>query len=118
VLHKNTLIAFAAAVALGCIPVATTALAAGHPGGHAGGGHAMGGHAMAGPARGGPAGYGRGDRIVRSGGRYYGGGPVYDSCPGNGYGPGYGYGYSNGCPGYGVPVVGGVINGILGGDGY
>jgi hypothetical protein len=119
VLHKNTLIAFAAAVALGCIPVATTASAAGHPGGHAGGGHAMGGHAMAGPARGGvTAGYGRGDRIVRSGGRYYGGGPVYDSCPGNGYGPGYGYGYSNGCPGYGVPVVGGVINGILGGYGY
>ena len=38
-LHKKTLIALAAAVALGCVPVATNALAAGgHPGGHGGGG--------------------------------------------------------------------------------
>lgn len=123
-LHKNSLIAFATAVALGCVPVATNALAAGHPGGHAGGGHAMGRHAMAGPARGGvTAGYARGDRLVRSGGRYYGGGPVYngpvyDSCPGYSYGPGYGYGYTNGCRGYGAPIVGDVINGILGGYGY
>jgi hypothetical protein len=102
VLHKKTFIALAAAVALGCVPMATNASAAGHPGGgHGGGGasfagHGGGGHAMAGPARGG----------------YYGGGPVYDSCAG--YDSGYGYG---GCPGYGVPLVGGVINGILGGYG-
>ena len=45
-------------------------------------------------------------------------GPIYDSCAG--YGPGYGYGYGygyNGCPGYAAPIVGGVINGILGGYG-
>jgi hypothetical protein len=125
VLHKKTFIALAAAVALGCVPVATNALAAGHPGGHGGGGQAFaghgGGHAMAGPARGGngSAGYARGGRVVvrSGGGGYYGGGgpvydngPIYDSCSG------YGYGYG-GCPGYGVPIVGAVINGILGGYG-
>jgi hypothetical protein len=70
---------------------------------------------MAGPARGGrgSAGYAGGGRVVRSGGGgYYGGGPVYDSCAGYGYGYGY-----NGCPGYGVPLVGAVINGVLGGYG-
>jgi hypothetical protein len=81
---------------------------------------------MAGPARGGraTAGYASGGRVARSGyggrGGYYGGGPIYDSCAG--YGPGYGYGsgygYGNGCPGYGVPLVGGVINGLIGGYGY
>ena len=127
-LHKRTLIALAAAVALGCVPMATNALAAGHPGnGHGGGGqafagHGGGGHAMAGPARGGrgSAGYARGGRVVvrSGGGGYYGGGgpayyngPIYDSCAG------YGYGYGE-CPGYGVPIVGAVINGILGGPGY
>ena len=124
-LHKKTFIALAAAVALGCVPVATNALAAGHPGGHGGGGQAFaghgGGHAMAGPAHGGngSAGYARGGRVVvrSGGGGYYGGGgpvydngPIYDSCSG------YGYGYG-GCPGYGVPIVGAVINGILGGYG-
>ena len=134
-LHKKTLIALAAAVALGCVPMATAASAAGHQNsGHGGGGHAMAGHggggqgfagrggggrAMAGPARGGygSAGYAGGGRVVRSGGGYYGGGggyygggPVYDCCSD------YGYGYS-GCPGYGVPVVGAVINGTLGGYG-
>ena len=131
-LHKKTLIALAAAVALGCVPMATNASAAGHQNsGHGGGGHAMAGHggggrAMAGPARGGygSAGYARGGRVVvRSGGGYYGGGggyyggqqvydngPIYDSCSG------YGYGYG-GCPGYGVPIVGAVINGIFGGYG-
>jgi hypothetical protein len=89
VLHKKTFIALAAAVALGCVPMATSALAAGHPGnghgggggqtfaGHATGGHAMGGHAMGGTARGGygSAGYARGGRVVvRSSGDYYGGG--------------------------------------------
>jgi hypothetical protein len=76
---------------------------------------------MAGPAHGGngSAGYARGGRVVvrSGGGGYYGGGgpvydngPIYDSCSG------YGYGYG-GCPGYGVPIVGAVINGILGGYG-
>jgi hypothetical protein len=141
VIHKKTLIALAAAVALGCVPVATNALAAGHQNnGHGGGGQSFAGrggagHAMAGPARGGngSAGYARAGRgsagyagggrvVVRSGGGgYYGGGyyggeqaydngPIYDSCSG------YGYGYG-GCPGYGVPIVGAVINGVLGGYG-
>ena len=93
-LHK-TLITLAAAVAFGCVPFATNALAAPH--GHVGGGHAMTGHAG-------------GGRVARYGGGYRGG-PIYDSCAG------YGYGYNNGCPGYGTPLVGGVINGILGGYG-
>jgi hypothetical protein len=111
-LHK-TFMAFVAAAALGCVPVATSALAAGHPAGHASVAHAAGGHsagrrAIAGPARSG--------RVARSG-RGYGYGPaynapIYDSCANYGYDPGYGY---NGCPGYGVPVVGRVINGILNG---
>jgi hypothetical protein len=108
VLHK-TFMAFAAAAVLGCVPVATNAIAAGHPAGRANvghaavGGHPAGGHAVA-----------RGGHIARSG-RGYGYGPaynapIYDSC--DGYDPSYAY---NGCPGYGVPVVGGVINGILNG---
>ena len=76
-LHK-TLIAFAAAAALGCLPMATTALAA----------HGHGGHAMAGHARGGHvARYGHGARYgARYGGGYGGGyvnGPIYDSCAGS-----------------------------------
>jgi hypothetical protein len=108
-LHK-TFMAFVAAAALGCVPVATNALAAGHPTGHASAGHAASGRAIAGPARGG--------HVARSG-RGYGYGPaynapIYDSCANSGYAydPAYGY---NGCPGYGVPAVGGVINGILNG---
>ncbi len=96
-LHK-TLVAFAAAVALGCVPLATNALAAPSHGHGRTGGHAM--HACGGHVG---ARYGR----VYNG---YRAGPVYDSCGGY-YGPGYG------CPGYGVPFVGGVINGILGGYG-
>jgi hypothetical protein len=104
VLHK-TLIALAAAAALGCLPMATTALAA--PSHSHGSGHVA--------ARSGGVHYARG------GGRSYGGGygggyvngPIYDSCSGYGYGYGPGYGYG-GCPGYSVPIVGGVINGILG----
>jgi hypothetical protein len=128
VLHK-TLIALAATVALGCVPVATNALAAGHPAGHASVGHAAGGGMAArggraaGVAGGGrSAGFARGGRVARYG-RGYGIGPVYngptyDSCAGYGYGYGYGPGYGyNGCPGYGAPLVGGVINGILGGYG-
>jgi hypothetical protein len=113
VLHK-TLIALTAAVALSCVPMATSASAAGHPGGH-GGGHAAGGHAMGGHATGGHAagGYARGNHVARYGGGYRGGGyrtgPIYDSC--YGYNPGYD------CPGYGVPLVGGLIDGVLGGYG-
>ena len=116
VLHK-TLIVFAAAVAIGCVPMATTALAAhGHGGGSGHGGHGGGGgHAIAAHAGGGHvARYGGGYRGGYGGG-YYGGGPIYDSCAGYGYGYGYGPGY--GCPGYGLPLVGGVINGVLGGYG-
>ncbi len=63
------------------------------------------------------AGHARGGHVTR----YYGGGyrtgPIYDSCPGYAYGRGYGYGY-NGCSGYGgVPLVGAVINDVLGGYG-
>ena len=129
-LHRKTFIALAAAVALGCVPAATNALAAGHPGGHGGGGQASaghgGGHAMAGPARGGngsagyarggrgSAGYARGGRVVVRGGGYYGGGPVYDNGPIYDSCSGYGYGYG-GCPGNGVPIIGAVINGVFGG---
>ena len=92
---RKTLIVLAGAAALGCLPMATTALAAPHAHGAGSGGH-----------------------YARSGGGGYGGGyvngPIYDSCAGYGYGYGYGPGY--GCPGYGVaPIVGGVINGVLGG---
>ena len=109
-LHK-TFMAFVAVAALGCAPVATNAFAAGHPAGHASVGHAAGGHPASGRAIAGPA---RSGHVARSG-RGYGYGPaynapIYDSC--DGYGPAYGY---NGCPGYGVPVVGRVINGILNG---
>ena len=61
------------------------------------------------------AGHARSGHVARYGG-YRGGyshGPIYDSCAGYGYGYSYGPGY--GCPGYGVPIVGGVINGIFGG---
>lgn len=83
----------------------------------------MAGHAMAGPARGGSAmgGDARGGRIARSGGAYYragpvSNGPIYDSCPGYSYG--YGPAYAE-CEGYGgIPVGGGLINGVLGGYGY
>jgi len=114
VLHK-TLIALAAAAALGCVPVATNALATSHPDNHANArhaavaGHATDRHAMTGHPRSG--------HVVRYGGRRGIGpiynGPIYDSCPG--YGGGYGYGYG-GCSGYGG-VVGGLIGGVLGGYG-
>jgi hypothetical protein len=105
---RKTLIALAGAAALGCLPMATIALAA-HG---AGAGHS--GHVA---ARGGGAHYARsgGGRGVGYGGGYVGG-PIYDSCAGYGYGYGPGYGY-NGCPGNGVPLVGRVINGVLGGYG-
>jgi hypothetical protein len=68
------------------------------------GGHAMSGHAMSGHARGG---YARSGHGARYGGGYYGSaGPIYDTC--DGY-------YGNGCPGFGVPYVGGLINGVPGG---
>jgi hypothetical protein len=110
---RKSFITFAAAVALGCVPIATNALAAGHRGaGHASAGHAMAHHAARGGYHGGRYASGRGGPIYNS---YSGGG--YGGCPGYGYG--YGYGYDNGygyggCPGYGVPLVGGIIGGILG----
>lgn len=114
VLHK-TIIALAAAAALGCVPAATNALAAGHPTGHIGAGHAARGHGFVHGGR--VAGFARGGRGAGYGGGYVNG-PIYDSCAGYGYGYGYGPGYGyNGCPGYGVPLIGGVINGILGGYG-
>jgi hypothetical protein len=136
VLNK-TIIALTAAIVLGCVPMATDALAAGQPKGHAGGGHTVGGHAMGGHAMGGHAmgghamgghamaGYARGAHGARYGRHYEGGAPIYDSYGGQGYYEGgapiydscsdgsYGTGY--GCRGYGVPFVGGVINGIFGG---
>jgi hypothetical protein len=121
-LLRKTLIALAATVALCCVPVATNAFAAGHSAGHASVGHATGARAMAGAARHGhAAGFARSGRVAGYG-RGYGprtdNGPIYDSCAGYGYGYGYGPGYGyNGCPGYGAPLVGGVIDGILGGYG-
>jgi hypothetical protein len=58
-------------------------------GGVAGGSHALGGHGAryGGGSSGGPA-------------------PIYDTC--DGY-------HGNGCPGFGVPYVGGLINGVPGG---
>jgi len=110
-LHK-TLIAFAAAATLSCLPMATAALAANH--GHATAGSARGSYV----ARSGGGRYYGGGHVARYyGGGYYGGGPIYDSCGGYGYGYGYGPAYGYGCRGYGVPLVGGVINGVLGGYG-
>ncbi len=129
---RKTLIAFAAAAALGSVPMATDALAA-HGGGHAGGGHAGGGHSAGARATVGHASVGRagGGRVAHYGGGHVGhygdgrgyrygggydggyGGPIYDSCDGYGYR----YGYNNGCGDYGVPLVGGIINGVLGGYG-
>ena len=135
---NKTIIALTAAIVLGCVPMATDALAAGQPKGHAGGGHTVGGHAMGGHAM---AGYARGAHGARYGRHYEGGAPIYDSYGGQGYyeggapiydsygGQGYyeggapiydscsdgSYGTGYGCRGYGVPFVGGVINGIFGG---
>ncbi len=103
--HK-IVIAITATVALGCLPVSTSALAADHAGdGHSGrqavSGHSVTGHAMAG------RGYARGGHGARYGeGNYGGSGPIYDTC--DGY-------HGNGCPGIGVPYVGGLINGVPGG---
>ena len=101
---NKTIIALTAAVALGCVPIATDALAAGQPKGHAGGGHTMGGHAMGGTmgghamgghAMGGHAmaGYARGGHGARYGRYYEGGAPIYDSYGGGGY-------YEGGAPIY------------------
>jgi hypothetical protein len=59
-------------------------------------------------------GHARGGHGARYGGGYYGGAPIYNSCGGY-YGPDYGPNY--GCPGYGVPFVGGLIGDVLGGYG-
>ena len=103
-MFNKTIITVTAAVALGCPPVATNALADHPSGGHSGGGHALSSHAMGGHAAGG---YARGGHGARHGSGYHGGaGPIYDTC--DGY-------HGNGCPGFGVPYVGGLINGVPGG---
>jgi len=115
----RTLIAFTAVVALGCVPVTSSALAAGHPGGHGGGGRAGASHAMGGHAMGGHAHFG--------GARSYAGGRRFGPGYGGGYG-GYGYGGGYGCNGYyddyngcgynpGAAIVGGLIGGALNGFG-
>jgi hypothetical protein len=82
VFHK-TIIAVAAAAALGCLPVSTSALAADHPATvavcrQAVSGHAVSGHATVGRAR---SGYAGGGHCARYGGGKYGGsGPIYDTC--------------------------------------
>jgi hypothetical protein len=112
VFHK-TLIAFAAAATLGCLPMATTAMAA-HTHAGNGGRVAVANSGRGHVARSGGRGYGH---VARYGGGYVNG-PIYDSCAGYGYGYGYGPGYGyDGCRGYGVPLVGGLINGVLGGYG-
>ena len=119
----RTLIAVTTVVALGCVPVTTSAFAAGrdgHGGGHAAG-RAAGGHAMAGRSMGGRAHYSGARRYV--GGRR-GGGYGY----GAGYGYGGGYGGDYGCNGYydnyngcgydpGAAIVGGLIGGVMTGFG-
>jgi hypothetical protein len=115
---RRTLIAFTAAVALGCVPL-TGALAAGHGGGghggggHGGGGHAMGGHAMGGHAMGGHGRGGYGGRHFAGRRGYGGGGYAYGGNCNSYY-----YGYNDGC-GYnpGAAVVGGLIGGALNGFG-
>ena len=85
-LHK-TLIAFAAAAALGCLPMATTALAAhGGSGGSQRRGH-VGPPAAVALITPDPA------AVVGGYGGGYVDGPIYDSCAGYGYGYGYGPGY-------------------------
>ena len=112
----RTLIAFTTVVALGCVPVTSSALAAGHANGHSGGGRTGASHAMAGHAIGGHAQFG--------GARRYAGGRRF----GPGYGGAYGYGGGYGCNGYyddyngcgynpGAAIVGGLIGGALNGFG-
>ena len=118
---RRTLIAFTTVVALGCVPLTSSAFAAGHAGGHSGGGHAAGraggGHAMGGHAMGGRGHVGGARRYA--GGRRGGG---------YGYGGGYGFGGDYGCNGYydnyngcgynpGAAIVGGLIGGALNGFG-
>ena len=103
-MFNKTIIAITTAVALGCMPIATNTLAADRPGGGHSGGHALSRHAMGGHVGGG---YARGGQGARYGdGHYRGAGPIYDTC--DGY-------HGNGCPGFGVPYVGGLINGVPGG---
>lgn len=107
---RRTLMALAATVALGCLPITTNAFAAGYIAGHDTGDDVTGSY-------GGYAsnpGYGYGS----PGTGYAGYGSGYSSAA---YGsPGYAYGYGNGYPGhrygYGsAGVVGGVTGGLLGG---
>jgi hypothetical protein len=124
---RRTLMALAATVALGCLPITTNAFAAGYITGHETGDDVTGSY---GGYAGNP-GYGYGS----PGAGYAGYGSGYSSAaygsPGYAYGspsygyagsPGYAYGYGNGYPGYGygygygpAGLGGGVIGGLLGG---
>ena len=89
-LHRK-LIVCAAALALGCVPLATTASAAARAGAHAG---VKGGHAVAGHARGG-----------HFAGRHVGGRRVVRGYRGNGGYAGYGGGYAGYMTSAGVTMI-------------
>jgi hypothetical protein len=94
----KTIIAVTIAVALGCMSVAANAFAADHRSGEPGGRHVLSRHAWGGPA----SRHALGAHGVRYGSSR-GAAPIYDTC--DGY-------HGNGCPGFGVPYVGGLINGV------
>ncbi|MGB6657400.1 MAG: hypothetical protein WBE49_10965, partial [Methylovirgula sp.] len=101
---RRTLVALAATVALGCLPITTNAFAAGYIAGHGTGDDFTGGYGgyASGPGYGSPwrgyAGYGSGYGSAAYGypGYAYG-------APGYGYAgyPSYAYGYGDGYPDYG-----------------
>jgi hypothetical protein len=103
-LSDKTIIGVTIAVALGCMSVAANAFAADHRSGELGGRHVLSRHALGGVAGGSHALGGHGARY--GGGSSGGPAPIYDTC--DGY-------HGNGCPGFGVPYVGGLINGVPGG---
>ena len=121
---RRTLIAFTTVVALGCVPLTSSAFAAGKAGGHGGGhaaaGRAGGGHAMAGRSMGGRAHFSGSRRYVgrRGGGYGYGAGYGYGDSYGGDYGCNGYYDNYNGC-GYnpGAAIVGGLIGGAVTGFG-
>ena len=100
-MFDKTIIAVTIAVALGCMSVAANAFAADHRSGEPGGRHVLSRHALGDLAGGSHALGGHGARY--GGGSSRGAAPIYDTC--DGY-------HGNGCPGFGVPYVGGLINGV------
>jgi hypothetical protein len=105
---RRTLMALAATVALGCLPITTNAFAAGYITGHETGDDVTGSY----------GGYASNPGYAGFGSGY---GSAAYGYPGYAYGsPGYAYGYGNGYRGYGygygpAGVVGGVTGGLLGG---